>query len=57
MAGSFAPRTRLGLFLRNQITKAFALPLVAKMAMGSTLIDTFTLPDYSVSTPSTSGSS
>jgi 2-polyprenyl-6-methoxyphenol hydroxylase-like FAD-dependent oxidoreductase len=57
MAGSFTPRTRLGLFLRNQITKAFAVPLVAKMAMGSTLIDTFTLPDYSVSTSLLSTSS
>jgi 2-polyprenyl-6-methoxyphenol hydroxylase-like FAD-dependent oxidoreductase len=55
MAGSFAPRTRWGLFLRNQITKAFALPLVAKMVMGSSLIDSFTLPDYSASTPAPDG--
>jgi len=56
MAGSFAPRTRWGLFLRNQITKAFALPFVAKMVMGSTLIDSFTLPDYSTGRPATSAS-
>ena len=52
LAGSFAPRTRWGLFLRNQITKAFALPLVARLAMGSTLIDSIALPDYSAGTPS-----
>lgn len=46
-AGSFAPRTRFGLFLRNQVTKAFAIPSVTKWAMGSTLLDRIDLPDYS----------
>ncbi len=46
LAGSFAPRTRFGLFLRNQITKAFALPFVPRLAMGSSLTDSFALPDY-----------
>ncbi len=46
-ATSFAPKTRWGLFLRNQITKAFAVPLVAKWALGSTLLDRIELPDYS----------
>ncbi|MGH7992353.1 MAG: FAD-binding domain [Limisphaerales bacterium] len=46
LAGSFAPRTRLGLFLRNQITRAFALPFVPRLAMGSSLTDSFVLPDY-----------
>jgi 2-polyprenyl-6-methoxyphenol hydroxylase-like FAD-dependent oxidoreductase len=45
-AGAFAPRTRFGLFLRNQITKAFAIPLVAKLAMGPSLMDRIDLPDY-----------
>ena len=45
-ASGFAPRTRLGLFLRNQMTKAFAIPFVAKTAMGSSLIDRIDLPDY-----------
>ncbi len=45
-AGSFAPKTRLGLFLRNQVTKAFAIPYVAKMTMGSSLLDRIELPDY-----------
>ena len=45
-AGSFAPKTRAGLFLRNQTTKAFAIPALAKLAMGSTLLDRIDLPDY-----------
>ena len=52
LAGSFAPRTPLGLFLRNQITKAFAIPSVLRWAMGSSLIDSFHLPDYSGNPPS-----
>ena len=46
LAGSFAPRTRFGLFLRNQITRAFALPGVPRLLMGSSLTDAFALPDY-----------
>lgn len=38
-AGSFVPQTRWGLFLRNQVTKAFALPFIPKLVMGSTLSD------------------
>ncbi len=48
-AGSFAPKTRLGLFIRNQITKAFELPFVAELAMGPSLLDRIDLPDYPVS--------
>jgi len=48
-AGSFAPRTRLGIFLRNEITKAFKLPFVAELAMGPSLMDRIDLPDYPVS--------
>ena len=47
-AGSFAPRTRLRLFFRNQITKAFKLPLFAKLAMGPSLLDRIDLPEYRV---------
>jgi 2-polyprenyl-6-methoxyphenol hydroxylase-like FAD-dependent oxidoreductase len=46
-ATSFTPKTRWGLFLRNQITRAFAIPFVAKLAMGGTLLDRLDLPDYS----------
>jgi 2-polyprenyl-6-methoxyphenol hydroxylase-like FAD-dependent oxidoreductase len=45
-AGVFAPRSRLALFLRNQITKAFHLPFVASLALGSGLQDNIDLPNY-----------
>jgi 2-polyprenyl-6-methoxyphenol hydroxylase-like FAD-dependent oxidoreductase len=45
-ASGFAPKTQLGLFVRNQITKAFAIPFVAKLAVGSSLIDRIDVPDY-----------
>jgi len=47
LAGSFAPKTRWGISLRNQITKAFAIPYVPKLLMGSSLLDRIELPDYS----------
>jgi 2-polyprenyl-6-methoxyphenol hydroxylase-like FAD-dependent oxidoreductase len=47
LAASFTPKTRWGLFLRNQITKAFAIPFVAKLVMGGSLLDRIDLPDYS----------
>ena len=45
-ASGFAPKTRWGVILRNHVTKAFSIPLVAKMAMGSSLIDRVAVPDY-----------
>jgi hypothetical protein len=45
-AGAFAPRSKVALFLRNQITKAFHVPFVAKLALGSGLQDNIDLPDY-----------
>ena len=45
-AGSFAPKTRLGIFLRNQATKLFALPFISRRVMKSTLIDRIELPSY-----------
>ena len=48
-SGSFAPKTRLGIFLRNKITKAFKFPFVAEMAMGPSLMDRIDLPDYTTS--------
>lgn len=47
LAGSFAPKTQFGLFFRNQITKAFAVPFVPKLLMGSSLLDRIDLPEYS----------
>ena len=49
LASSFAPKTQLGIFFRNQVTKAFKLPLVVKLAMGPSLFDRIDLPDYPVS--------
>jgi 2-polyprenyl-6-methoxyphenol hydroxylase-like FAD-dependent oxidoreductase len=49
-ASSFAPKTRWGLFLRNQVTKAFAIPFVPKLLMGPSLLDNVVLPDYSKNT-------
>jgi 2-polyprenyl-6-methoxyphenol hydroxylase-like FAD-dependent oxidoreductase len=45
-ATSFAPKTKLGLFLRNQISKALAFPPVADLAFGRELVDRLDLPDY-----------
>ena len=47
-AYSFIPRTRFGLFVRNQITRAFAIPFVAQLVMGRTVVDRIGLPIYSV---------
>lgn len=45
-AAGFVPRSALGLAIRNQITRAFSIPLVARLAMGPSLIDRIALPDY-----------
>ena len=49
-ASSFAPKTRLGLFARNQVTKVLDDPLVTRRVMSSTLLDRINLPDYSENT-------
>ncbi|MDQ3032374.1 MAG: FAD-binding domain [Myxococcota bacterium] len=45
-ASSFAPRTSLGLAIRNQLTRLFSIPLVAELAIGRGLRDALELPDY-----------
>ena len=45
-AAAFAPKTEWGLFLRNQVIKAFAIPGLARLAFGRDFIDTLQLPDY-----------
>ena len=45
-AAAFAPRTQGGLWFRNQVIRAFALPRLAKLAVGRDIIDTLRLPDY-----------
>jgi len=49
-ARSFAPGTRWGLFLRNQITKAFAIPFIPELVMGPGLLDRIDLPVYPANT-------
>ncbi len=45
-ARSFAPKTQFGLFVRNQITKALAIPFVAELTLGRLIHDAIDLPDY-----------
>jgi 2-polyprenyl-6-methoxyphenol hydroxylase-like FAD-dependent oxidoreductase len=45
-AGSFAPGSALGLFLRNQVMKLLGVPFVADLAMGRELSDKIDLPAY-----------
>ncbi len=45
-AGFLAPKTRAGLFLRNQLSKAFRIPAVARWAFSRGLFDPLELPDY-----------
>jgi len=46
-AAAFAPRTRLGLFMRNQLINAFAIPGLARFSFGRDIVDTLRLTDYS----------
>lgn len=45
-AGMFAPKTGWGLRLRNQVIKAFAVPGLAKLAVGRDIVDNLQLPSY-----------
>jgi 2-polyprenyl-6-methoxyphenol hydroxylase-like FAD-dependent oxidoreductase len=45
-ASAFAPRTRWGLFVRNQIVKASAIPGAARLAFGKDIVDRLKLPDF-----------
>ncbi|HLZ00654.1 MAG TPA: FAD-binding domain [Bradyrhizobium sp.] len=45
-AGAFAPKTRTGLFIRNQVVRAFAIPGLAKLAIGREIADRLELPRY-----------
>jgi 2-polyprenyl-6-methoxyphenol hydroxylase-like FAD-dependent oxidoreductase len=50
-AGAFAPRSRWGLFIRNQIIKAAAIPGFAQIALGRSIVDRLQLPEYSWQKP------
>jgi 2-polyprenyl-6-methoxyphenol hydroxylase-like FAD-dependent oxidoreductase len=45
-AGALAPLTRWGLCFRNQVITEFAIPGLAKLAIGREIIDTLQLPEY-----------
>jgi 2-polyprenyl-6-methoxyphenol hydroxylase-like FAD-dependent oxidoreductase len=45
-ASSFAPRTALGISVRNAATRLMAIPAIARLLIGSTLRDDLELPDY-----------
>jgi 2-polyprenyl-6-methoxyphenol hydroxylase-like FAD-dependent oxidoreductase len=42
----FAPKTSFGIFLRNQVSKALRIPLVADAVIGRSLLDRVALPTY-----------
>jgi 2-polyprenyl-6-methoxyphenol hydroxylase-like FAD-dependent oxidoreductase len=50
-SAAFAPKTRSGLFFRNQVIKASAIPGVAKFGFGRQIADTLRLPQYSWPVP------
>ena len=43
---ALTPRTRWGLFMRNQVIKASTIPGLARLAFGRDIIDKLSLPDY-----------
>ena len=45
-AGAFAPKTRWGLLLRNQVIRATAIPGIARLAFGRDILDRLKLPAY-----------
>ncbi len=45
-AAAFAPKTPLGVFLRNQVINACSIPVVAQFAFGREIRDTLRLSDY-----------
>jgi 2-polyprenyl-6-methoxyphenol hydroxylase-like FAD-dependent oxidoreductase len=45
-AGSFAPKRKLGIFVRNHVTRLMTQPFVVKLFMGGLLTDPVVLPDY-----------
>jgi 2-polyprenyl-6-methoxyphenol hydroxylase-like FAD-dependent oxidoreductase len=45
-AGAFAPKTPWGLYFRNQVIRAFAIPGLARLAIGREIVDTVRLPEY-----------
>jgi 2-polyprenyl-6-methoxyphenol hydroxylase-like FAD-dependent oxidoreductase len=45
-ASAFAPKTRFGLFFRNQVIKVSGIPRIARLTFGRDIVDTLQLPTY-----------
>ena len=45
-ASVFAPKTQWGLNFRNHVIRAFAIPGLARLALGRDIVDTLKLPEY-----------
>lgn len=45
-AGSFAPRTSFGIYLRNRVTRLMTRPFIIRLFMGGLVNDPLTLPVY-----------
>jgi 2-polyprenyl-6-methoxyphenol hydroxylase-like FAD-dependent oxidoreductase len=45
-AGTFAPKSKLSMFLRNQIMNLLKIPVIADLAVGREFADELALPDY-----------
>jgi 2-polyprenyl-6-methoxyphenol hydroxylase-like FAD-dependent oxidoreductase len=46
LSSFFAPKSRFGMFLRNQVMKVMAIPFVIELAVGRELRDEVELPQY-----------
>jgi hypothetical protein len=44
--GTFAPKSKLSMLLRNQVINLLRIPWVADLAAGRDLADKLVLPDY-----------
>jgi 2-polyprenyl-6-methoxyphenol hydroxylase-like FAD-dependent oxidoreductase len=45
-AGAFAPKTQFGVLVRNLVVRAFAIPGLARFAVGRDIADKLQLPEY-----------
>ena len=50
-ASAFAPKTKAGVWLRNQVTKLMGIPVVADWFLGREVRDDFDLPNYEIFVP------
>lgn len=46
LAGTFAPKSKFGLFVRNRVFNLLTIPWIANFAAGRDLVDKIALPDY-----------